>query len=352
MPKPFFNPTKACPCHETLHHSDVTTLRCEHCEKFNPDFDDREPTIKPEKKYLPALPGPGDDVEVISDESPPKQPSSIPPRPSTRSAQHIPGLISGIGEKARKDSNTASSKMKTGYNSGPDGFHFLIGVAHYNPSTEKWKKAPTNWMKAEGNRKTTSEALLQSLLAKVRLDLDRSAYKQWLTPTESGTWLLCHQLTQQGSPVIVDAWDDDLLLSEVIDTRPFKSSPGEGKKGPTVAVWLCFQPDEPSDSTDAVSIPTPTPKPKPPKKKGKAKANIKKETKKEIKKEAVDKRPRSAGSVEPNTPAKRLPIRKPNVATRASGIEPVKEEHLLEAGDDVEEDFPPLEQILRPNRRK
>jgi hypothetical protein len=35
--------------------------------------------------------------------------------------------------------------------------------------TEKWKKAPTNWMKAEGNRKITSEALLQSLLAKVRL---------------------------------------------------------------------------------------------------------------------------------------------------------------------------------------
>jgi hypothetical protein len=101
---------------------------------------------------------------------------------------------------------------------------------------------------------------------------------------------------------------------------------------------------------------TPTPTSKRFKKKGKAKAEIKrdvkKETKKEIKKEVVDKRLRSAGSVEPNTPAKRLPIGRLNVATRASDMEPVKEEQLLEAGDDVEEDFPPLEQILRPNRRK
>ena len=87
-------------------------------------------------------------------------------------------------------------------------------------------------MKAEGNRKINSEALLQSLLTKVRLDLDRSACKQWLTPTESGNWMLYHQLTQQGYPIIVDAWDDSLLLSEVIDTRPFKATPGEGKKGP------------------------------------------------------------------------------------------------------------------------
>jgi hypothetical protein len=42
-------------------------------------------------------------------------------------------------------------------------------------------------MKAEGNRRTTSENLLQELLAKVRLDLDRSAYKQWAHLQETAT---------------------------------------------------------------------------------------------------------------------------------------------------------------------
>src|ERR1700733_315119 len=84
-------------------------------------------------------------------------------------------------------------------------------------------------MKAEGNRKINSKVLLQSLLTKVRLDLDRSVCRQWLTPIESDKWMLSHQLTQQGYPVIVDAWDDSLLLSEVVDTRPFKATLGERK---------------------------------------------------------------------------------------------------------------------------
>jgi hypothetical protein len=338
MSKEFFNPTKACPCHESFHHSDVTTLRCEHCEKFNPNLRQRQPSIKPERQHSPALPGPDDDVQSISDGSPPKQLSSAPPRPAPRSAQNMPSLISGIGEKARRESTTTTSKAKTGYNAGPDVFHFLIGVAHYNLTTEKWKKAPTSWMKAEGNRKITSEALLQSLLAKVRIELDRSAYKQWLAPPESGNWLLCHQFTQQGYPVIIEAWNESLLLSEVIDTRPFNARASDGKKDPTIGVWLCFQPDEPSDCTD--SVPTPTPTPKEPKKKGKAGTGIKKENKKEIKKEVVDKRPRSAGSAEINRPAKRLPVRQGNAAMQAGAMEQV-EEDLLHTGDDVEDDLPP-----------
>ena len=167
-----------------------------HCEKFNPSLAERQASVKPEKRHPSVLPGPEDDILCISDDSPPKQLSSPPPRLPTRSAQHIPSLMSGVGEKARRDSAAATSKIKAGYNLAPDSFHFLIGVAHYNPTVEKWKKAPTNWMKAEGNRTITSEALLQSLLAKVRLELDRSAYKQWLTPTQSGNWLLCHQITQ------------------------------------------------------------------------------------------------------------------------------------------------------------
>ena len=120
------------------------------------------------------------------------------------------------------------------------------------------------------------------------------------------------------------------MLSEAIDTRPFKATPGDGRKGPTVAVWLCFQPDEPSDSTDCT--PTPGPAPKQPKNKGKAKTDTKKGIKTEIKKETVDKRPRSASSVEVK-------------ATRAMGMEQVKEEEILHNGDDVEEDLPPLEQL-------
>jgi hypothetical protein len=57
-----------------------------------------------------------------------------------------------------------------------------------------------------------------------------------------------------------------------------------------------------------------------PKKKGKAGLEIKKEIKKDIK-EAVDKHLRCAGSVEPNTPARHLPIGQPNAATRARGME-------------------------------
>ena len=100
-------------------------------------------------------------------------------------------------------------------------------------------------------------------------------------------------------------------------------------------------------SADWTSTPTPT-TPKRPKKKGKSKVEIKKE----IKKEVVDKRPRSAGSFEPNLPAKRPPIGQPNVATRARGMEQVKEEELIHAGDDIEDDLPPLEQVMRPSRRK
>jgi len=33
-------------------------------------------------------------------------------------------------------------------------------------------------------------------------------------------------------------------------------------------------------------------------------------------------------------------------------MEQVKEEDLLHAGDDVEDDLPPLEQIMQSNRRK
>jgi hypothetical protein len=88
-------------------------------------------------------------------------------------------------------------------------------------------------------------------------------------------------------------------------------------------VWLCFQPDEPSDSTDSAS--TPTPAPKGPKKKGKAKAGIKKEAKKEIKKEVVD---------------KRLPVRQGCAATQARAMEQVEEVDLLHTGDDVEDDLP------------
>jgi hypothetical protein len=107
--------------------------------------------------------------------------------------------------------------------------------------------------------------------------------------------------------VIVDIWEESLLLSEIIDIRFFKTISGEGKKGLIIAMWLYFQPDEPPDSAEC------TPTPKQPKKKGKARP--------EIKKEAVDKRLRSAGSVEPNTPAKRPLIGQLNVATRARGME-------------------------------
>ena len=107
-------------------------------------------------------------------------------------------------------------------------------------------------------------------------------------------------------------------------------------------MWLCFQPDKPSDSADCTPKPKPTPKQ--PKKEGKAKA--------EIKKEAVDKRPRSAGSAEPNKPAKRLPVRQLNAATQGKVTEQVKEDDLLHAGDDVEDDLPPLEQIMQSNRWK
>jgi hypothetical protein len=59
---------------------------------------------------------------------------------------------------------------------------------------------------------------------------------------------------------------------------------------------------------------------------------INKEIKKDVKKEAVDKHLRSAGSVEPNTPAKRLPIGQPNVATRASGMEQVRKRSCYTLG--------------------
>jgi len=199
MSKEFFNPNKGCPDHATLHHADVTSIRCEHCEKFNPNWNEREPSVKPEKKFPPSFPRPGDDVHELSDESPDKKSSSAPPRPSGRSAsaQHIPGLITGVGEKGRREASAAvtAAKIKSGYTSGPDGFNFMVGVAHHNPTTDKWKKAPATWMKSEENRKVTLDTLLESLLAQVRKGLDRAVYKQWLVPSESGTWLVGYYVT-------------------------------------------------------------------------------------------------------------------------------------------------------------
>jgi hypothetical protein len=144
----------------------------------------------------------------------------------------------------------------------------------------------------------------------------------------------CPVATQQGYPVIVEAWNEPLLLSEIIDAHSFRAHAGEGKKGPTIALWLCFQPDDAPDSTN--DTPPLTPRPKEPKKKGKAEAGIKKE----IKKEAFDKRPRSASSAELNKSAKRLPVRQGNAAMQAGAMEQV-EEDLLHTGDDVEDDLPP-----------
>ena len=174
-----------------------------------------------------------------------------------------------------------------------------------------------------------------------------SVVRQFLNAVEHYNLCPDYIRSDRGSetPLVADAqykaWDESLLLSEVIDTRPFIARASDGKKDPTIGVWLCFQPDEPSDCADSV----PTPAPKAPKKKGKAGTNIKKENKKEIKKEAVDKRPRSAGSAEINRPAKRLPVRQGNAATQARAMEQVEEEDLLHAGDDVEDDLPPLEQL-------
>jgi hypothetical protein len=152
--------------------------------------------------------------------------------------------------------------------------------------------------------------------------------------------------------VIIDAWDES-YLADIIDTRPFSSKPGDGKKRPTIAVWLCFEPDEPEEDFDEAS-PTPLPTPKRSKKKGKAKVKteVKSKIKQGIEKEAVDKRPRSASSIEPNIPAKRLPIGSPNVATRAMQMEQVTEEDQLKAGDDGEAKLPSLYQLTHSERRK
>jgi hypothetical protein len=137
-----------------------------------------------------------------------------------------------------------------------------------------------------------------------------------------------------------------MTISEILEARPFRVAINN-KKRQQITVVLAWQPDPPPSSPPPKeSILTTT-------------APAKKQAKGTIKKEL--KRPISAGSAERDTSAKRLPIKRPNVRTKAALFkkeqEPVKEEPVDEepvdedATDDADE-LPGLEELLRSAGRR
>jgi hypothetical protein len=108
-------------------------------------------------------------------------------------------------------------------------------------------------------------------------------------------------------------------------------------------VVLAWQPDLPPSSPAPEEPVTPvTPITLPDRKKKQIKKGV-------IKKEPIEKRPISAGSAEPNIPAKRLPTGPPNVRTRAAIV---KQEEPIEQDPTEDEDLPDLEEILRSAGKK
>jgi hypothetical protein len=132
-----------------------------------------------------------------------------------------------------------------------------------------------------------------------------------------------------------------MTISEILEARPFRVAINN-KKRQQITVVLAWQPDPPPSSPPPKeSILTTT-------------APAKKQAKGTIKKEL--KRPISAGSAERDTSAKRLPIKRPNVRTKAALFkkeqEPVKEEPVDEDATDDADELPGLEELLRSAGRR
>jgi hypothetical protein len=193
-------------------------------------------------------------------------------------------------------------------------------------------------MHSEKDRPFTFTQLLDSLLKGVRAKVTRTEYITWLAPSESGNWSLFLFVA-----CVIEPWAEPIIISEILEARPFRVAI-DNKKRQQITVVLVWQPDPPPSS--------------PPPEESATTAPAKKQAKGAIKKEP--KRPISAGSAKRDTSAKRLPIKRPNVRTRAALFkkeqEPVKEEPVDEnATDDADDDadeLPGLEELLRSAGRR
>lgn len=329
MPKDYFQPDKACPAHDTFHHRDCTTVRCEWCEKYNPNYP------KP----------PAQAVVTISDEDTPPGPKRPIPLPSraagakTKPAQLIPGLEQGVGERGRRDhaavvaSRRASAK--TGFTAGPVPtapppiIEFKCTVCRH--TGRSWEKAPAFFRGRLPNQSFAYESFVVALLAEVFDDISREAYSAWTQPDlDTGRWLLASECDK--APFPFKRWEGSEVLLSILKEQRCLISYKE-KNPPLAIVHICWQPHTvPEGILDDVgeSSAGPTPSPEKPKLKTKTKKKV------AVKKEKTEKRPLSSGSLEPTIPAKRL--LNIGVATRSRGaLDHLKEEQDIKAEEQLSE---------------
>jgi hypothetical protein len=76
----------------------------------------------------------------------------------------------------------------------------------------------------------------------LRAKVEREDFLNWLAPEEPGNWFLCPFIQVIGEP-----WFELIIITEMLNTRPFKYST-DNKKRVQINMVLGFQPDAPLSS--------------------------------------------------------------------------------------------------------
>lgn len=314
-------------------HRTVATYRCAGCNLRNPNYRARSP-IPPDAEVI-----------AIGDDSP-NLPTKAPPRPS-RSVTHlakVPGLVLGHADLDRQHAiqREADRKPKTGIQAPTaHTIHLSVGVAHWN--WEEYSSGDGNWSTCQNdkewsidlpNRESSSAGFLSDVQATLERLSRRSDVKEWILPKGEGEWILSHANPRKGAPQEIADWQDDRLLSEMIDQGAYNIKPRGNKK--VVTLWLCWTPERPEQHS-----PTPSPIKNTPAKRGR---KVKKEVKKEVKQEIKPEPPctPTPASKRARAISAELSIRKrPNTTTR-------NQKKALEAEGPLEDEaeLESLEQML------
>jgi hypothetical protein len=142
--------------------------------------------------------------------------------------------------------------------------HFSIGITHFiwdelSDDQGSWTAANHQWTIDQDNRPIRSDILRDAILDDVAKQSKRANLKKWVYPDASGDngeWSLGHTNPTKTSPRDIATWEDNRMLSTVIDSGPYEQKPVSGTTRKLVSLWLYWTPDEP----ERHEPPSPTPR--------------------------------------------------------------------------------------------
>jgi hypothetical protein len=267
----YFEATGSCPNSlEVIDHSKVTTIRCGPCGLLNPRH---SKLVEQARARTPPS------TKVIEIKDSPVDPRLAPPRGGTAEqgikpaqrrglATHIPSLPDlklGHAEKERQaaDQRVADRKSKTGYTALIPVVHFSVGIAHFTWDDDSddqgfWNAANHQWSVDQDNRSMTSDNLQHSILFGVAKQSKRANLKKWVYPDangERGEWSFGHTNPTKVSPRDIATWEDNRMLSTVVDSGPYEQKQVPGTTRKLVSLWLYWMPNEPERDMPPISIP-------------------------------------------------------------------------------------------------